>query len=498
MTSEASFTKSKFQGSPCLRWRSFLHGYGSSDEFEMRLTCIVCRELLLPCEDVNVAPCGHFFHYTCWIGWLERSKTCPQCRKKTTEKQIFRLYFNLAEGEGEEVEDAAAMNNKLDSLSFNLRLKEKDLSNAKELLEKETSVNEGLRTEIKNYKKKMDDAVTQRQCLESKISYLRMQAKETEQAKAQVASLKTKLDRLERMDTIIHGNISDVEQVLESTTFTQEGMRSLALFTSSLKKALEETKERREQLKELHNADKCTMRKLNQEVKELRIKLEMATSTIEHLESDVRHLEQEKKSITGKLQALERAVLSPSADNIRDNALRRIIAESPAPEYLKRLREEDENTEEDSNLTPVQVGPGRSFSFSQPDAENTQSQQAKRLELDGSPALGVRPLIVKGSGVPLKKTQSMPVNGPYNKMTIFNKRLQPGKQSAPLRPTSQFGAGYDGLGGHSHPDDFPKPSPKPFKKAKPAPTATLSKVKKLVAPAGVPKLDQFAGFLNFD
>lgn len=135
----------------------------------MRLTCIVCRELLLPSDDVNVAPCGHFFHYTCWIGWLERyyqiflslstacedsdviccfpyrSKTCPQCRKKTTEKQLCRLYFNLAEGEGEEIEDAAAINSKLDSLSFNLRLKEKDLANVKEELEKENKINEGLR-----------------------------------------------------------------------------------------------------------------------------------------------------------------------------------------------------------------------------------------------------------------------------------------------------------------------------------------------------------------
>lgn len=77
--------------------------------------------------------------------FLSRSKTCPQCRKKTTEKQIFRLYFNIAEGEGEEVEDAAAMNNKLDSLTFNLRQKDRDLTNLKEELDKELNVTKGLR-----------------------------------------------------------------------------------------------------------------------------------------------------------------------------------------------------------------------------------------------------------------------------------------------------------------------------------------------------------------
>lgn len=54
------------------------------------------------------------------------------------------------------------------------------------------------RTEIKRYKKRIDDADTQRQCLEEKVQYLRMQAKEAEDAKAQVTSLRTKLDRLQR------------------------------------------------------------------------------------------------------------------------------------------------------------------------------------------------------------------------------------------------------------------------------------------------------------
>lgn len=89
----------------------------------------------------------------------------------------------------------------------------------------------------------------------------------------------------------------------------------------------------------------------------------------------------------------------------------------------------------------------------------------------------------------------MPVNGPFNKMSIFNKRLQTPIQNAPLRPTSQFGATYDGLGGHSKEDDFPVPGPKLFKKVKPSGTVQ-PKSKKLVAPAGVPKLDKFVGFLN--
>lgn len=57
-----------------------------------------------------------------------------------------------------------------------------------------------------------------------------------------------------------------------------------------------------------------------------------------------------------KIRDLEKAILSPGADTARDKALRRLIAESPAPENLKRLREDDdESMEEDSSNTPVLV-----------------------------------------------------------------------------------------------------------------------------------------------
>ena len=119
--------------------------------------------------------------------------------------------------------------------------------------------------------------------------------------------------------------------------------------------------------------------------------------------------------------------------------------------------------------------------------------------MDGSPALGVRPLIVKGSGVPLKKTKSLPVSGPFNNMSIFNKRLQSASQTPTVRPTSEFGAGYDGLGGHSKVDEFPTPVPKLLKKTKSACSVSQPKSKKLSAPPrGVPKLNQFNGFISLE
>lgn len=74
-----------------------------------------------------------------------------------------------------------------------------------------------------------------------------------------------------------------------------------------------------------------------------------------HLEGDISHLEQEKKSLSAKIRDLEKAILSPGADTTRDKALRRLIAESPAPEHLKRMRDEDESLDEHDSHTPVIV-----------------------------------------------------------------------------------------------------------------------------------------------
>ena len=62
----------------------------------LNLTCIICDELFAKSDEVYVTSCGHMFHHSCLIQWLERSKSCPLCRYKCTTSNIIRVYFNLA------------------------------------------------------------------------------------------------------------------------------------------------------------------------------------------------------------------------------------------------------------------------------------------------------------------------------------------------------------------------------------------------------------------
>lgn len=61
----------------------------------------------------------------CLIQWLERSKSCPQCRNKCTERIIFRIYFNNMVN----LDSTQNTANLLDSVdNLTLQIREKDLA----------------------------------------------------------------------------------------------------------------------------------------------------------------------------------------------------------------------------------------------------------------------------------------------------------------------------------------------------------------------------------
>lgn len=67
--------------------------------------------------------------------WLERSKSCPQCRNKCSEKNIIRIYFNTTSLGDTTLnkDDPSKLIDKIDNL--HLQIREKDIA-MKKLKEK--------------------------------------------------------------------------------------------------------------------------------------------------------------------------------------------------------------------------------------------------------------------------------------------------------------------------------------------------------------------------
>uniref|UniRef100_A0A182ST30 RING-type domain-containing protein n=1 Tax=Anopheles maculatus TaxID=74869 RepID=A0A182ST30_9DIPT len=92
----------------------------------MNLVCPICSDIFVPSAEVNITPCGHMFHHLCLLQWLERSKTCPQCRDRCTATRLIKVYFNVT-ANLDTTEDSASLLEKLDNLTLKIREQEKSL-----------------------------------------------------------------------------------------------------------------------------------------------------------------------------------------------------------------------------------------------------------------------------------------------------------------------------------------------------------------------------------
>lgn len=66
---------------------------------------------------------------------FNRSKSCPQCRCKCSDKNIHRLYFNIANIDTEDL-DPGTLQNRIDTLKLQIREKETAIKSSDTTIEK--------------------------------------------------------------------------------------------------------------------------------------------------------------------------------------------------------------------------------------------------------------------------------------------------------------------------------------------------------------------------
>lgn len=57
----------------------------SNHSLSAESTCVICMESFDEEQTINRPPCGHIFHSDCLNQWLERSRSCPICRRNPYE-----------------------------------------------------------------------------------------------------------------------------------------------------------------------------------------------------------------------------------------------------------------------------------------------------------------------------------------------------------------------------------------------------------------------------
>ncbi|PSN44320.1 hypothetical protein C0J52_09281 [Blattella germanica] len=384
----------------------------------MHINCVICSDLFVPVSDVFATNCGHLFHYTCLIQWLERAKSCPQCRNKTTEKSIHRVYFNVATNEAEE--DSSLLHNKIDSLKFQLCLKDTDIKNNQEENSKLNNQNKGLREEIVKLEKKIRIVESTSAAYKDQMRYLKAQQESAEAAVEEAKALRKQLDSMKSVQKIIHGSTADVEDILNKHGDSYDSMRSLATYVSVLKREVQAVSEKKRELRDRLKACQLELHDVHAQKEKLIQEVLAKTDLNRQIETDLKHVEEEKKSLQKKIRDLERAISSPNSKDPKSRALERLIFESPAPEAAKRPRLSDPTKTTSTLLTSNLPRPTSSSQYSI-----------------------------------FKKTRT----------EIHSTKVK------------QHEEVYDGFGGHSKPDVFPVPSQKHIPVKKKRPTTYLDQIK---------------------
>ncbi|KAH6936603.1 hypothetical protein HPB50_019971 [Hyalomma asiaticum] len=250
----------------------------------MKFTCSICMDNFSSenIDNINATGCGHVFHEMCLLHWTEMSKTCPACRKPLRPKQVFKLYFNVSETKEVDVGD---LQNQLDDAKAQLRAANVEKIKQQEAADTLKAFLIQREEEVQKFKDKYMDTLGEKAQLQAKIQSMRKEVSEKRQLYDENITLRSR--------------ITDYERQLQTVTDSRSQLN---------KEALE----------------------LRKRVAYLEVLVKERASRIRALEGDVSHL----KDMLHRAELKAERGSTPASTSADDG----LIAESPAPERMKRPR----------------------------------------------------------------------------------------------------------------------------------------------------------------
>lgn len=388
----------------------------------MNILCAICSDLFTPSADMFHTPCGHIFHYACLTQWFKRSMSCPQCREKTTSHKIHRLYFNFSNSDIITA-DSCILQDKVDKLSFELSLKEKDakqLSIKCETLETETM---NLKKELAKVDKEKGSIISM---LKQQVVSLKERALAADCMEEENKKLKGRMETYKNIETLLQASTEDIDDMVSRTSDPS----TLITYISVMKREMTTSLNKRRELRSRVNSLQRTLTKATMENKFLSEEHKKRKK----IEEDLMICESEKMALQNKLRELEKNTTVLKGAGISDYNIE---------------NNSDSNAENISKQNAV-VSTKTSKTIDVGDIRNEKKNVAANvatMNRNDSPYLPVRSggLLVLREGS-IKKRGIM-----QNNSSILTKRPR-------AEQTSVNSITYDGFGGHSKFDQFPSSS----------------------------------------
>ncbi|XP_026298045.1 E3 ubiquitin-protein ligase TRAIP, partial [Apis mellifera] len=413
----------------------------------MNIICVICSDLLIPSDDVFYTPCGHIFHFACVTQWLERSKTCPHCRERTTLNKIHRIYFNFANSDAIS-EDTYSLQDKIDKLNFQLMLKEKDIKHYMEKIETLEKQKKGLKQEVGKTEKEIKEKTSTIYALKEQIKYFKEQNLEIEKIKKELEQLQKNVENYKNIKILLEASIEDVDEMISRTNDPS----TLITYISVMKRQMTISLNKRRELR-------SNLRSLQQEL--TRVSMERNSLSQEYskrmkLEEDIMVCETEKICLQNKLAKMEEEI-SSIKKSINSNSKTEDILINNSNNDIKQDKIENINNKTKSKEEDIN--------------SKEKNQSITKIEID-SPYLPVksRGVFTLKQHTAFQKNSTIKLNS-----SILTKKPRIQETYTKNENIEINNIVYNGLGGHSKIEQFPHPSKSKTKKI----IDTGSKAKKL-------------------
>ena len=420
----------------------------------LRGFCTICTDYFDTENDISVTPCGHLFHAACLNQWIATSgvqRTCPQCRRPVVPKRIIsKVFINVPE-ESEIQLDPYVLKNKLDEVETLLTKYKNENSDLQGTLKAMEDLKDKLGSKIKQLKSDLNNEKNVSQLLKSDMETLKTEVSYTRLLKEELKQLKLRLKTLEKVEVCINGQKEEVDEMLNqySQSSNNREAKQLAVFCVAMKQEYETIKESRNRLND-------ELMRLKRELHKKEQLLLLKVSACEDLEKTVVNLQQseeavlkENKSLQKKIKALQLAISSPT--DTKTSAINRLLAESPAPEFLTPIN--------GKSLSKAKaLGASNTFSIKKPRLSS--SFDSVEVDLNDSlPKSNKKDIVLCVPETPESSVKSTKkVDTPKKLMAMskpttslshnYTNPLAIRKRLLNNSSHSIHTAGYDGLGGH--------------------------------------------------
>ncbi|XP_014904156.1 E3 ubiquitin-protein ligase TRAIP [Poecilia latipinna] len=424
----------------------------------IRAYCTICSDFFDHDRDVSAIHCGHTFHYECLLQWFQTAptKTCPQCRKQVSTRHIInKLFFDIGGGGEEGSPDPESLQNEVDRMKALLSSRDRDWREKQKVMDGLKDTVNKQRRDLDAMRKEVMDKEMVCVALKKQMVYLETQQNEIQAAKEEVRRLRGKMKTFESLDMLLQGQRGEVESMITDMGVSQGAVEQLSIYCISLKKEYDNLKG---SLKSSN--DMCE--KLKREVLSSNSKLQKASlealqlkEELKSLQKDLAGADKEISSLKKKVEFLQKTLSTPTRAN---EALGRLIFESPAPLELKppHLHQPAHGDDIDLNMT---------YDIATPDDASKRPAQVPskkmRLERPGT-----------SSSKRGEKLSSLSKNEdsalyPFLRNSLLFRKKTFGSMLEPQKKAGVLQTGYDGLGGRTK---FIQPSPlseiRPLLKAK--------------------------------